>query len=199
MDGITYLKNKFTVIDGVPRIDLPVKRDYLADLFFQLGYRVGAEIGVEAGKYSEVLCQRNPELHLYAIDIWESYKGYREYVPQETIDSFLQKTKERLRPFPHTIIKDSSMNAVQRFKDEFLDFVYIDSNHDFQNTTNDIIEWSKKVRLGGCIAGHDFTTRQGDCINEVYWVVNAYTQAKGISPWFITGHDRSPSWFWFKT
>lgn len=181
--------------------DLPVKTTYtrnnLAGLFSELGFRVGAEIGVERGLYSEVLCRTNPELKLYGIDPLEVYKGYREHVSQEKMDGFYEEVLERMKPFDFELIRKYSLDAVDLFKDGELDFVYIDGNHDFINTTNDIYHWSKKVRKGGIVAGHDYTrNKKKDYKCHVKDVVQAWTYAHDINPWFITAGDKSPSWFW---
>lgn len=51
------------------------------------------------------------------------------------------------------------MDVVKQFKDESLDFVYIDGNHSFQHVVNDLCEWEKKVKVGGIVAGHDYIKR----------------------------------------
>lgn len=92
------------------------------------------------------------------------------------------------------------MEAVVDFSDNSLDFVYIDGNHQFASEANDIYEWSKKVRLGGIIAGHDYRKYRKSSFSHSYEVVNGYTQAYHIHPWFIIGQniDRIRSWFWVK-
>ena len=93
------------------------------------------------------------------------------------------------------------MDAVKDFEDGSLDFVYIDGNHDFKNVANDIVEWQKKVRVGGIVAGHDYRRHKPHLTYQchVVDVVNAYTYAFGINPWFVLQGDKSPSWFWVQT
>ena len=67
-------------------------REKLADFFVEKGLKVGAEIGVEQGEYTEVLCKAGLEVH--AIDAWKAYKGYRDHVNQRKLDGFLEKTKD---------------------------------------------------------------------------------------------------------
>ena len=92
------------------------------------------------------------------------------------------------------------MDVVKTFDDGTFDFVYLDGNHDFVNIANDIVEWEKKVRVGGVVSGHDYRRhkphRKYRC--HVYEVVHAYTKAHRILTWFIVVGDRSPSWFWVK-
>jgi len=181
-------------------IQIPnMNRQHLGRLFYKLGFKTGAEIGIERGLYSEQLCNANPDLKLYCIDAWTAYKGYREHVSQDKLDGFLEETKKRLSPYGCNVIKAFSMDAVKAFEDESLDFVYIDGNHEFQQTTNDIAEWSKKVRKGGIISGHDYSRiKGGNYICHVRDVVGAWAYAHQINPWFVIRGDRSPSWFWIK-
>jgi len=100
------------------------------------------------------------------------------------------------------------MDAVKDFKNESIDFVYIDGNHGFKFVTEDICEWSKKVRKGGVIAGHDYIYSADTRIHhqDVKHVVDAYTRACRLR-WYVLGsedklpgekRDRSRSWFWIK-
>lgn len=86
------------------------------------------------------------------------------------------------------------MEAVGDFKDESLDFVYIDGFHEFDAVMSDLIFWVPKVRPGGIIAGHDYYNfwRAG-----VVTAVDAYVKGHGIRDWYIT-HEATPSFFWVK-
>ena len=179
-------------------IDIPEGRNSLAKLFNELSFKIGAEIGVEQGKYSEILCKSNPNLKLYCVDAWEAYKGYRDHVNQEKLNGFLKRTKELLSPYNCEIMKAYSMDAVKVFEDEILDFVYLDANHDFQSLTNDLAEWSKKVKSGGIISGHDYVRTKGGVLNDTVDVINAYVRAKRISPLFIWKGDNACSWMFVK-
>ena len=184
-------------------------RDNLASLFAELGFKSGAEIGVETGAYSEILLKNNPGLKLYSIDPWKAYEGFRDYTVQDKLDSLYKESKARLAPYPNSkIIRKFSMDAVKDFADSSLDFVYIDGNHSFLNIANDIVEWSKKIRTGGIISGHDYVRHRPHMNIHVKQVVNAYTDAYSVKPWFVLGsyeeipgqiRDNSRSWMWVKT
>ena len=192
--GYPYNKEKQKVIREVRLNDFT--RDDLAGLFAELDYREGAEIGVERGLYSIKLCQANPDLKLHCVDPLTPYKGYREHVSKREMDKFYNELHDRLEGYDCMYHRMFSMDAVKNFPARHLDFVYIDGNHDFQNTTNDIVEWSKIVKVGGIIAGHDYNrNKKKDYMCHVKDVVQGYTYAMNIYPYFITS-DKSPSWFW---
>jgi hypothetical protein len=213
MDNLDFIVKKYG-LDLNQRIPIEIPnmgRDNLAELFAELGYQTGAEIGTERGLYAEILCKANPSLKLYCVDPWASYPGYREYVSSEKYNDCYLEAKNRLSPFDCRFIKSVSRDALNLIKDESLDFVYIDGNHEFAYIAEDISGWSKKVRPGGIVAGHDYMMHKDEFKNRVpchvVWVVGAYTGAYKIKPWFVVGaknlvpdeiRDSPRSWFYIK-
>src|SRR3989344_6041187 len=118
-------------------------RDDLLQFFVDMGYKTGAEIGVYKGEFSEKLCRTG--LKLYAIDPWRIYKDYGNPRGQKRLDFQYENTKRVLSSYPNcTIVRKTSMEAVEDFEDESLDFVYIDANHEFRYIAEDLVEWTKK-------------------------------------------------------
>lgn len=155
----------------------------------------GAEIGVERGYFSEVICKQSPGVKLHCIDAWESYAEYRDHERQNKLNMFYRRAKWRLRNFNCHFIKKFSSEAVKEFKDGQLDFVYIDANHSYKYTTEDINLWSKKVKKGGIVAGHDFIDRPER--GETYKVKEAvldYVKEHNIETLTIYTNANSPSW-----
>lgn len=211
MDTLAYILNKYNLNPDVRHMPIEIPntgRDDLAVLFAELGFRVGAEIGVEQGLYSEVLCRANPDARLYAIDAWRAYRGYREHVSQRKLDDFYEATRERLAGYNCELVRKFSMDAVQDFEPESLDYVYIDANHSLRFVVEDITEWSTRVRRGGVVAGHDYRkTKAPVTMLHVVQAVHAYTDAWKVRPWFVLGRkekiegeirDHNRSWFWVK-
>ena len=189
-------------------------RNDLAVVFNELGFKAGAEIGTEAGKYAQVLCKSIPGLELYCIDPWLDYDdggGYKDSVTQEGFNKYYEEAKKRLDPFECEIIRDYSMNAVMGFTPESLDFVYIDGNHRLDYVVNDLVWWTEKVRPGGIVAGHDYIKFKGQHNSHIPYALEAYTKAYNINPYFILDQknnsraveenarmDRIRSWFFVK-
>ena len=208
-ETLSALVAKFGLdINRKPPIEiLKINRTIMAQTLCELGFVEGAEIGVAKGEHAEILCQNNPNLHLYAVDAWSGYRGYLDYLDGR-LQSFHREAMDRLKPYNVTVIRKFSMEAVGDFPDNSLDFVYIDGGHDFKNVAMDICEWIKKVKIGGILYGHDFkrSTNPRLC-QEVVDVVQAYTYAKGINPWFTLGErgrndgmyrEGTRSWMWVK-
>jgi len=208
---LDFIQKKYNLdINQPPPIEIPnIGRNDLAALFAELGFKVGAEIGVETGAYSEILCKANPGLKLHCVDCWKTYKGYRDHVDQQRLDALYEEAKERLAPYDCIIHRYFSNSYVNFVRDNSLDFVYIDANHEIPWVMDDICLWIKKVRDGGIISGHDYYestwNRRTKC--HVLYAVQCYTKALRVKPWFIAGtkampegvtRDRSRSWFWVK-
>jgi hypothetical protein len=209
MNAQDYILNKFGInFDDSTRMPmeiLNIGRKGIAELFGELGFNIGAEIGVREGEYSEILSKANPKLKLYGVDPYIAYKGYRDNIKNESYDAYYEEAKTRLVSYNYEFIKKYSMDALNDFKDHSLDFVYIDANHDFKNCTNDITEWTKKVKYGGIVSGHDYIKYRRPTNIHTYEVVNGYTAAYNIKPWFITSSKvvaddvktvEASSWMW---
>ncbi len=201
MNTLDYIINKYHIdLEVGTKFDLPGGRGKggLTSLWHELGFKVGAEIGVESGRYSRSICAINPGVKLYLVDPWEVYPGYREHVGQDHLEVLYNDTITRTKPYNCEIIRGFSMDAVKNFEDESLDFVYIDANHDYKHVTEDIAEWSKKVRRGGIISGHDYKISKVGAVNNTIEAVNNYIAAHNIKPWFVWVGDTAPSWMWVK-
>lgn len=184
-------------------------RDDLACLFAELDFEIGVEVGVERGLYSEVLCRENPQATVYGVDPWRSYRNYRDHVSQGKLDGFLESTRRRMKPYPdYKILRELSLDAAKYFNDGQLDFVYIDGNHTLPFVINDMIEWSRKVRVGGIVSGHDYReSRRVVTQNHVVYAVECFVKSYRLRPWFLWGskavlagetRDSNRSWMWVK-
>lgn len=193
MDSLKYIQEKFEIdLEQKSPIKLPIgKYRGLTSLFNELGCKVGAEIGVNRGKFSKWLCHKVRPLKLFLIDPYLSYQEYGEYSNQDGLDAIYEEAQVRLARYNCEFVKKKSMDAIGDFNDNSLDFVYIDANHAFEFVVNDIAEWSKKVKSGGIVSGHDYT----NYMREVKIAVDGWVQVKRIKPWFLTGHA---CWFWIK-
>ena len=54
------------------------------------------------------------------------------------------------------IIKAYSRDAVKKFKNESLDWVYIDTTHYYKAVLADLNNWMPKIKKGGYLCGDDF-------------------------------------------
>lgn len=148
----------------------------LIDMFKDLGFKVGVEVGTDHGGYARDICSRFPEVKLYTIDPWTAYTEGDEVKSQAEVDQIYEEAKALLAPFPNCeIIRKTSMEAVKDFAPESIDFVFIDGNHEYEYVLEDITEWSKIVRSGGIVCGHDYKIDP----SRKYGVVEAVNEYAG--------------------
>jgi len=213
MNTYDYIINKYKIDVGSQYIvDVPnMGRDNLAELFAELGFTKGVELGVDRGEYSEVLCKANTQAQIFSVDPWlpSAYEA-NTYVneKQEYFDKNYNETKQRLSKYNNCIIvRKTSEEALKDFPDNSLDFVYIDANHDFPNFVFDLHNWLKKIRPGGIMSGHDYAVFSYSKFNHVKRVLDAYARCYRMIPLFIVGamdykkgtiRDKYRSWFWVK-
>lgn len=203
-----FLIRKFNIpshrLRGPMPIEVNFHRNDLAQLFAELGFNRGAEVGVAEGKYSEVLLKANPEMELLLVDPWHAYSENPQNKTGEKHKFAYGETIRRTTGYPGvSIAMQTSMEAVrevaERLPEYLLDFVYIDGHHGFDYVMQDLIEWSKRVRSGGIVSGDDFyyldPKRWGAGPVEA---VMAYTQAHKINPWFIFQGHKSIDFMWVK-
>ena|SRR3990167_926512 len=200
LESIKNLKGKPSEIPDVGRNDLP-------EFFVEMGYKTIVEIGVYRADFTEVLAKSG--LQIYGVDPWLAYTGYpynSDPKTQQRMDEYYKLSLKKMAYYPNcTILKESSMEAVKHFEDSSLDGVYIDGNHSFRYIAEDLCEWSKKVKKGGIIAGHDYI--YGNPVHfHVRFVLEAYIEAFGIKNFWVLGRkhpdegemrDEWRSWMFF--
>lgn len=205
MDTLKHILKKY---DIDPNAESPILLNIgrfkdVPRLFKELGFKVGAEIGVFDGSYSRYLLRYCPGLKLYAIDAWESYEGYNDYSAKR-IDQAYETAKTLLSEYDCVIMRGRSddKKILDQIPDESLDFVFIDGNHMYEFVVADIAAWSKKVRKGGIVYGHDFDDYTD---NPKRWeemtvipAVEGWVRAHKISPWFVTIKNSNKCWMYVK-
>lgn len=213
MTTLEFITNKYKLDINQKHqpIEIPnTDRGSLADLFNELAFTHGAEVGVEQGIYSEVLLKANKDLKLIAVDAWQVFPDYRDHMEQSEMDALYAITKQRLHPYATrcSVVKALSVDLAKQVPNESLDFVYLDANHEFAHVVEDLAAWEPKVKVGGIIAGHDYIKRRTNAyLMHVPYAVDAWCDAYQIKPLFVLGRkeapkgekrDRTRSWFYVK-
>lgn len=191
-------------------------RSELPEFFKELGFKVGVEVGVSWG--GNIVDYAKAGLQIYGVDPWISYEDdvYKKIISIEgkhgrTIDDVYNYAVERTSPYSNcTLIRKTSIEAVNDFPKRSLDFVYIDGNHKFGYIAMDLMKWADKVRRGGVIAGHDYYSTQGDRnLRHVGNIVDAFAKSYDFTNWYVLGRknenrdpeekfDRELSFMFFK-
>jgi hypothetical protein len=116
----------------------------------------GVEIGVAEGYHAFKCLKTIPDItHLTLVDPYQKYISDGCALDYSSVEKEMLK---RLKPFSNvTFLKETSEIASKRFPNNFFYYVYIDANHDYEHTLQDITLWYPKVKKGGVIGGHDFS------------------------------------------
>jgi len=153
----------------------------------------GVEVGTFKGEFSKHILE-NWDGVLYMVDVWRglddkyddssNHKFYDEKIYGETIKN-ISGYEERA-----IMIRSTSASASEIFRNESLDFVYIDANHAYDYVVEDIEYWFPKVKKGGYLMGHDYI--QIDWYNDpnfapnkkdkYIWAGKEYTGLFGVNP-----------------
>ena len=149
-------------------------RGVLLDLLPSQG--VVAEVGAAFGEFtSEILTRCNPR-KLYLIDAWNTERFQQGKTKIES------ERSEQIASGQLHLRQGLSTEKLAEFDDHFFDWVYIDTNHTFQTTFEELKLARLKVKCDGRIAGHDFCT--GNVIKPVpYGVVEATTHFCSLHNW----------------
>ena len=179
-----------TIMVSRPRADF----GFLLNMLGLVGNAV--EIGVQKAEFSEqFLSLWNGKMY-HMVDPWKHYSdsNYVDHcnVGQAEQDQVFMEAKNRMSKYSHRInfIRLTSLEAVNEFDENSLDFAYLDGRHDYYNVMMDMMAWWPKVKKGGIMAGHDF-----DSENLIAAVLEF--SRKMDLPVFRNG-DAIPSWYFFK-
>jgi len=123
--------------------------------------RVGriVEVGVSQGRslsYVLEVCSQN-ENEVFAIDRWLGRKGDPRLGEGRKAAFLAWKSEHDTAHVIHPIEGDSRQVARQ-FVDQSLDLVMLDAKHSYRHVHRDIRSWQPKIREGGTICGHDYSS-----------------------------------------
>lgn len=175
------------------------RRVGLIDLFKEKKFTFGVEVGTDRGGYAKDILDRMDIVDLYTLDPWIPYNEGNEVKDVIKMMEIEKEARETLSKYPNCfIIKDTSMNAVTLFEDESIDFVFIDGNHEYEYVYEDIVEWTKKVKKGGIIAGHDYKEDKSRKYGVIE-AVNKYCEEENIETLYILKKGSFvPCWMFYK-
>jgi hypothetical protein len=193
MTTLEHIIHKYDLPTGQVITDIPQSsRNDLASLLHELDFKKGVEIGVQRGRFSEIICQRNPQMRVCGVDAWAPPNGA----------SMRQKAQKRMSVSrwmaQYSIIDDWSVSAAKQFTDQSLDFVYIDADHSYESCLADIDAWHPKIRVGGILSGHDYCNSNTGSRVQCYVkkAVLQYTRNHQIAPLLIWGRGRDNFTSW---
>ena len=162
------------------------------------GKIIGAEIGIDRGKFSRILLEMYPEIEkIYGVDGFtkSSNKQNRNFTNKQWNNYYLSVKKNMNFGSRFEIIRKSSLEAIS-FLPNNLTFVFIDADHSYQCVLDDINRYEKKVMIGGILCGHDYPCKK---YPEVKPAVDFYVQKYGRDLKSTIDIDiKVGMWWWIK-
>lgn len=118
---------------------------------------VGSWKGASAACMAVEIINSGKKIKFDCVDTWRGSDEHslNSIDQQEELYLTFLKNTEPVRNYI-TAYRTFSTKAAVLYKDESLDFVFIDAAHDYENVLADIKAWYPKVKRGGIIAGHDY-------------------------------------------
>ena len=141
-------------------------RDIITDLVKSNNYHIIAEIGIERCKMTRSVLRHCGDLinQYWAIEIFQTTDSHERYRPEniseEEWNTLYAYACRLMVFFPQLhVLRMPSLEAVKLFPNRYFDLVFIDSDHRYEPTKNDIEAWLPKVKRGGILSGHDYEIR----------------------------------------
>ena len=162
-------------------------------------YRI-VEVGTYLGQNAAILGQQRDNANIFCVDKWKcesssEYQASGDYLAHADDDAheshyqeylrntwFLQ-SQERIKT-----IREASTDAAKRFEDGSLDLVFIDADHSYSGSKQDMEAWYPKVKTGGWLSGHDF---EYPGVGDVASAVRDFCSERGL------GFELSHGYTWF--
>jgi hypothetical protein len=154
---------------------------------------IGIEVGVWKGETSRYLLSEIQTLTLWLVDCWEPSPFHLAR------NQFSEMAKQRNKPEVFAMWERTARGNVQEFGkrasilkgdfreradgigDNSSDLVFLDASHSYQDTMEQLIWYTPKVRRGGIVAVHDYDwPRPGyEVVKEA---VDAFCRFVGVKP-----------------
>jgi hypothetical protein len=182
---------------------LPVleTRNHFGALFKAMGYLTGAEVGVQLGDFAAVIRAYWPQGEYHLVDRWRHAEGYVDIAnkeDEEQVKFYMHVVSRFSSDFDIHIHRHDSVDAANRFPNEFFDWIYIDADHSYDGCLRDLLAWYPKLKPGGVFAGHDYLDglfTAGDF--GVKSAVGDFVKGKDVSL-LVTRDPDWPSWYFLK-
>ncbi len=151
------------------------KAEKLMDLIHDAGPRICVEIGVFKGSSIYPIAKAlkyTKKGVVYAVDPWakeeslkfevdeanQNYWGSLDY--EKVYQKFIKMLKKNDLKKYCKVIRATAKEALSQFKDESIDFIHIDGNHNEESCMQDVEMSLRKLKKGGCLLFDDANWHQ---------------------------------------
>ena len=146
-------------VDSMPKLSIKKKniqngsilsnRKHLLEVLPKNG--IVAELGVDNGYFTEQIIKTSNPKKLYLIDTWSS-----ERYTQDKFELVKNKFSEEIKSKRIEILRSNSVEAAKLFQNNYFDWIYIDTDHSYSTTMQELNAYESKIKTNGFICGHDY-------------------------------------------
>jgi hypothetical protein len=144
----------------LPKFDLETKHILNTQLLLDRAFllenlpknAVCAEIGVDKGDFTTEILNITSPKKIHLIDAWGDENRYHDGLMKLVKEKFKSEISENQLKLNVGL----STDILKTFPNEYFDWVYIDTAHTYEVTSEELKIIKDKMKKGGIIAGHDF-------------------------------------------
>ncbi len=149
---------------------------------------VGAELGVFSGMFMEHLANDTQAKKIYFVDPWsklhgDAYPNWGRYTANTRLPTASARRAVEYRASSLAteceVVEDFASDWIDRMKDRFLDWAYLDANHSYGSVINDLTHIDRALREKGVIMGDDCWVRPDFRNSDVYYAVHDFCKDHG--------------------
>lgn len=130
---------------------------------------IGAWQGCSTAFMAVEIINSGKKIRLDVVDRWGRYAldGLNTKNPEKLPDDLVYKMfLDNIEPVKEVvqftnIFHMDSVESTKYYKDDSLDFIFIDADHTYEGVMRDLKAWYPKLKFGGHIAGHDYFNDEG--------------------------------------
>ena len=158
-NDLVEIINKIETVSKIAEKNWSEYYYFLPDMINKYGYQEGAEIGVAFGAHSRRILDGTNIKKLWGIDPYFP-NLFCNFHTQNEADIFYYWVLDKMLIFGdrYKLLRDFANKAKLQFKNESLDFIFIDGDHSYEGVRDDLNNWVSKVRTGGLVCGDDYNT-----------------------------------------
>ena len=157
-------------------------------LYFVPRWKVGAEIGVFTGAFSEMMLEVTKPLKFYAVDPWwvsfgENFPNWGDYSAGGTLETraAYEAAKHRTARFKGAeVVPSTGLDWINSLEANALDWAYIDSTHQYDPTLAELLAISEKLAPDGVLLGDDCWPRRDNKHYGVYRAVRDFCRMRNF-------------------
>lgn len=154
----------------------------------------GVEVGVFEGDYSKHLLDNSNLKALYMVDLWPIKYNQKSPDSEDGLKIFNKCIKKLESHKPRAVfLRTYSDIACNFFKEESLDFIYIDACHRYSSVVSDLNSWWPVLKIGGLFCGHDY---KDIGLKQVKRAVDEFALSRYLKVY--STQERCPSWLILK-